>query len=240
MKFTAYTYELGKPKLSISVLFTYIAIGLWILIFLTMFLEGKFSILVFQNDIFFLPMIIGLVCYLIAFVYQFFEYEQIENYKNGLFEINDNGIVLKYTNQIPFDKISDLKINAGTYYGMKLTNQKMNPQNPSPFYSSGLKNKIKISTDESEYELNIGFESEFHLKSLYSTIFELIISDKLKKIHLKNAINLISVEYRETREYKEYIAKLLTEKRLNCTDGLLLYGYKSDKEAQELRKKYCS
>lgn len=239
MKFTAYTYDLRKTKLSISKLFTYIAIGLVILGFLMMFLEDKISIFEFQNDFFYLPMITGLISYAIAFFYQYFEYEQIDNNKNGHFEINASGFFLNYKDQIQFDKISDLKIDAGTYYGMKLTYQAMNPKSPGPFYSSGLKNKIKISTNKSEYELNLGFENEFHLNSLYSTIFELVISDKLKNINPKYAISLISTKFRETIEYKEYIGKLLDEKRLNCTDGLLLYGYKSDKEAQELRKKYC-
>jgi hypothetical protein len=40
-------------------------------------------------------------------------------------------------------------------------------------------------------------------------------------------------------KFELFIAKLIREKRMECTEGLLLIGYDSDEEAQELRAKYC-
>jgi hypothetical protein len=36
------------------------------------------------------------------------------------------------------------------------------------------------------------------------------------------------------------MTKLLKEKKIDCTEGLLIMGYSSDKQAKEMRTKYCS
>jgi len=79
----------------------------------------------------------------------------------------------------------------------------------------------------------------FFKNELEKTIFKLVLSEKLDKIDLKKQIKLISKQNKDTGKFKNYIIKQLLENRINCTEGLLLYGYKTDAEATELRKKYC-
>ncbi|WBX72073.1 hypothetical protein [Tenacibaculum retecalamus] len=59
-------------------------------------------------------------------------------------------------------------------------------------------------------------------------------------IDSKKSIKLIPEQYRKFKEYEEYIGKQLKAKKINCTEGLLLIGYNSYDEAQNLKRKYCN
>ncbi len=58
----------------------------------------------------------------------------------------------------------------------------------------------------------------------------------MRNIDGKKSIKLIPEQYKSYEEYREYVGKQLKEKKVNCTEGLLLIGYKSYEEAQELKK----
>ena len=69
---------------------------------------------------------------------------------------------------------------------------------------------------------------------------------RLKYLSRKGQLNelfdefkLVPNEMKKFNEYKVFIIKQIVDKKLNCKEGLLLHGYKSDKEALELRNKYC-
>ena len=61
----------------------------------------------------------------------------------------------------------------------------------------------------------------------------------MRNIDGKKSIKLIPKQYKNFEEYREYVGKQLREKKVNCTEGLLLIGYNTYEEAQELKKKYC-
>ncbi|MEZ4970407.1 MAG: hypothetical protein R2814_12275 [Flavobacteriaceae bacterium] len=189
------------------------------------------------ESIIYYQFIIGFIFYCAAFVYQYFDYERLEHEKTGHLELNEEGIIINHGETIKYEQLSNINIDAGTYHGQKTP--AMSPQSPSPTHRTGLENRISISSNIIEHDLHFGLESEYHLDSLYLTLFKLIVSDKFKKIDPKKILNLIPAQFRSSPEYKTYIVKLIQEKRLNCSDGLLFHGYKSDKEAKELRKKYC-
>ena len=192
----------------------------------------------FENieNIVYYPFIVGFIFYGMSFAYQYFDYERLDHEKLGHLEMNDEGIIFNHQGTIKYEQLSDFNIDAGTFYGQKIP--AIFPQSPSPTHRTGLENKMSVSSNTIKYDINFGLESEYHLDSFYSTLFKLIISDKFKNISAKKMVNLIPSQFKNSSEYKAYIVKLIQEKRLNCTDVLLLHGYKSDKEAQELRKKY--
>ena len=86
---------------------------------------------------------------------------------------------------------------------------------------------------------NFKLESKSHQNVLERNIYQIVINDKLRNIDGKKSIKLIPKQYKGFEEYREYVGKQLREKKVNCTEGLLLMGYKNDKEAKELREKYC-
>lgn len=237
LKFTAYTFRLGKSKISITQFLLFLALMFVALGFFLGLLNKKMPLFENIDNITYFPFIIGFIFYVFAFVYQYFDYERFDYEKIGHLEINENGIVVNHQDIIKYENLTDFSMNAGTYKGQKIP--ALFPQSPSPTHRMGLENKLTISSNTYKYDINFGLESEYHLESLYSTLFKLIISDKFKNISTKKMVNLIPPTFRNSSEYKSYIVKRIQDKRLNCTDGLLLYGYKSDKEAAELRKKYC-
>ncbi|WP_282053362.1 hypothetical protein [Maribacter luteus] len=237
MKFTAYTYRIGKSKISTTRFLLYLAITFVALGFILKLLNDKMPLFENIEAITYYPFILGFIFYCTSFVYQYFDYERLEHEKIGHLELNDEGIIVNHEDTIKYEQLADIDIQAGTYHGQKTP--VMFPQSPSPTHRTGLENKIRISSKTIRYDLNFGLENEYHLDSFYLTLFKLIVIDKFKNISTKKIMNLIPSQFKNSPEYKAFVVKLIQEKRLNCTDGLLLHGYKTDKEAQELRKKYC-
>tara|TARA_R110002051_G_C8561471_1_gene474248 strand:+ start:63 stop:785 length:723 start_codon:yes stop_codon:yes gene_type:complete len=237
LKFTAYTYRLGKSKISTTRFLLFLAIMFVAFGFILGLLNTRMPLFENIDSITYFPFIIGFIFYGFAFIYQYFDYERFDHEKIGHLEINDNGIVVNHQDSIKYENLAEFNIDAGTYKGQKIP--AMFPQSPSPTHRTGIENKITFSSNNNKYHINFGLESEYHLDSLYTTLFKLIISDKFKNISAKKMVNLIPSPFKNSSEYKSYIVKLIQDKRLNCTDGLLLHGYKTDKEAQELRIKYC-
>lgn len=237
MKFTAYTYRIGRSRISTTQFLLFLAIIFVVLGFVLKLLNHKMPLFVNIENIVYYPFMVGFIFYAASFIYQYFDYERLDNEKTGHLEMNDEGIIINHGETIKYEQLSDLNIDAGTFYGQKIP--VMFPQSPSPTHRTGLENKMSIFSNNNKYYINFGLESAYHLDSLYSTLFKLIVSDRLKNISTKKMLNLISPQYKTSLEYKAYVIKLIKEKRLNCAEGLLLHGYKSDKEAKELRKKYC-
>lgn len=180
--------------------------------------------------------LIALIPFISSYVYQYYDFERIESKKNGLIEFKENEIILDYSLSIKYDEITNIEIGIVAYYGERIN---MVYRNPHEQKSLGIRNHIKLQTKSNEYGFHFKLENKIHLKELENTLFELVKSEKLKLVEPKKTIKLVPKRFNMTDEYKGFIIKQIVEKRINCTEGLLLHGYKTDKEAAELRKKYC-
>ena len=180
--------------------------------------------------------IIGFLPLGLSYFYQYFDFENIEITDKGYFEFNSDELIIDNNQKINYKDINELKINIVAHY-----NERINViyNTPTETRSLGLSNEIQISTSSKNIKFNFKLENESHVKRLEKFMFELVISEKLSNLSAKTTIKLIPERYRKSTGYKNYVINQLIAKRINCTEGLLLHGYKSDKEAKVLREKYC-
>ena len=238
MKFKAFIFEIIKLKSSNTKLIT--NTGFFLLIFgLIIFFLNLKIVPLYKSDFFSSSFgFIGILLLFFARFYQFTDYEKVETKKNGFIEFTNTGVTLNYNESINYKDITQFKLLINGYYGESI-NMMLGASFPTEQKSCGILNKIKISYGQEHKEFNFKLESESHNKVLQNSLFEIVIEDKLRNINAKDSLNLIAERFKKTESYKEYLIKLLMEKRINCTDGLLMIGYKNYEEAQILKEKYC-
>jgi len=171
-----------------------------------------------------------------AYIFQFFDYENIEISNKGNLDIHEKCFKIDYKKEILYSDIEDLSIIIDAYYDERIN---IVYKTPTEQKSLGLKNKIRIKTNYNSTELYFKLENKYHKNRLEEVLFEIITNEKLENLDPKKSIKLIPEKFKNSDKYKSYVIKQIVRKRIDCTEGLLLHGYKTDKEAKELREKYC-
>ena len=173
---------------------------------------------------------------LIAYIYQFYDYERIKISNKGYIELTDSEVTLNHSKKIPYEELTQFSANCMAYY-----NQKTNfgYRMPNERLSLGLTNTIHLATHLEDIKLYFKLENYAHQVQLERTILTLVLNEKFKRLGGKTSIKLIPKKFINTDTYKAFVIKQIVEKRINCTEGLLLHGYSSDREAKSLREKYC-
>jgi len=167
---------------------------------------------------------------LIAFLIQFWEYENLNGYFKGEIKIDIKNIFIN-EQCFKLSEIRNLKLTVFNYKGER-TNRR-----GASFYQ-GTSNFISFTYNSKELSINFLLTSKDHIDDLYHILVSIITEEKIN--YSRNLINLIPDKYRKSQEFKSFILKLIIEKRVECTEGLLIHGYSSDEEAKQLRAKYCS
>lgn len=180
--------------------------------------------------------ICGMFVILCAYLYQLNDFEKIKSEEVGFIELIENELIISFNERIKYAEITEFSLVIDAYY-----NQVINPSIgiPDETRSLGISNSLKITHNLKSRTFNFKLENESHKNILERSIYQLVINDKLKKLDGKELIYLIPEKFRRTNEYKEYIIKQLKARKVSCTEGLLMIGYKNYEEAQELKKKYC-
>ena len=208
---------------------SYVALGIMIFSFIYV----KLSFDYFPNRLNLLVFVVLLFSSIIliftAFILHFWEYENLNGYFKGEIKIDFEHV---FINQQAFQlcEISDLKLRISNYKG-----QRTNRRGPS-FYQ-GISNFVSFTYNSESITVNFLLKSKDHIDELYQILVSIIIQEKIN--YSRNLINLIPDKHRKSQEFKNFILRLIVEKRLECTEGLLIHGYSSDEEAKQLRAKYC-
>lgn len=163
---------------------------------------------------------------------RFWEYENLNGSFKGRLKIDLNSISID-NNEYFFSDIENLKMTVSNYKGQRTNNTKAGPS----FYQ-GISNEISFTYNSESITVNFLIVSKNQIEDLYHIFVSIIAKEKIN--YSRNLINLIPDKYRKVQEFKNFILKLIIEKRLECTEGLLIHGYSSDEEAKQLRTKYCS
>lgn len=208
---------------------SYVSFGT--MIFSIIFL--KFSNDYFLNDLN-LFLFIGLlfssiIGFFTAFLIQFWEYENLNGYFKGEINIDTENIIVNQQ-VYRWSEISNLKIVIFNYKGERTHRR------GASFYQ-GISNHISFTYDSQEFSVSFLLISKDQIDDLYHIFVSVIVQEKIS--YSRNLINLIPDKYRKSQEFKSFILKLIIEKRLECTEGLLIHGYSSDEEVKQLRAKYC-
>lgn len=225
-------FEEKTSDLVLSEKITYSSFGMILLCLITFMITHKFSgpelINFLSKSIF----ILGFIGIFIGGFLRIFEYENLNGSFSGHFQFDQEKIKINdYTYE--FSQISGLKITILNYKGQRTTNTKTGPS----FYQ-GISNSISFKFKNQDIKLQFLLVSKDHIDDFYQVLISIIAHEKIK--YTRNLINLIPGKYRYSQEFKSFILKLIIEKRLECTEGLLIHGYSSDEEAKQLRLKYCS
>ena len=175
--------------------------------------------------------------FILSFLMSFTEYEKLNGeiigeliLQNDFLEINGQ----KYS----FKAIRDFKIETENFNGKR---NRINPvlNFPQPFYSKGKGNYFRLQTnDNKQFSEEFIIENEMEILEINDLYARLIFSEVLK-VDLNKLYNLPD-KLQKNSQFKPFIEKLLFEKRIDCSYGISLLGYKSDKEARFLREKYCN
>jgi len=176
--------------------------------------------------------IIVFLIVIIGNIIRFWEYENLNGSFKGRLKIDLDSISID-NNEYIFSDIENLKMTVSNYKGQRTNNTKSGPS----FYQ-GTSNFISFTHNSKELSINFLLTSKDHIDDLYHILVSIITEEKIN--YSRNLINLIPDRYRKSQEFKSFILKLIIEKRVECTEGLLIHGYSSDEEAKQLRAKYCS
>ena len=169
---------------------------------------------------------------IIGNIIRFWEYENLNGSLKGNLKIDLNSISID-NNEYLFAIIENFKISVSNYKGQRTNNSKSGPS----FYQ-GISNEISFTYNSESITVNFLIASKNQIDNLYHILVSVIADEKID--YSRNLINLIPDKYRKSQQFKNFILKLILEKRLECTEGLLIHGYSSDEEAKQLRAKYCS
>ena len=236
MTFKAYIHKIIKKEISNTE--TIFLSGLFLLItsLIFSFIYKKVFHIDSGSSLLFSIMFLGFLLIIFTYFYQFYDFEKIKNEKNGFLELDVNELIINYNEKIRYEEITDFELLIDAYYNEKIN---MIYRNPTEKRSLGISNSLTITHKSKTRTFNFKLESKSHQNVLERNIYNLVINDKLRNIDGKKSIKLIPEQYKRFEEYREYVGKQLKEKKINCTEGLLLMGYKNYDEAQELKKKYC-
>ena len=181
-------------------------------------------------------MMIGMLTIFFTYFYQYYDFEKIKNLKKGFVELEKDELIINYTEKIKYEELTDFDLSINAYYNEKIN---FGHRSPTEKRSLGISNTLTITHKSKTRTFNFKLEDKSHQNVLERNIYNIVISEKLRNIDGKKSIKLIPKQYKNFEEYREYVGKQLREKKVNCTEGLLLIGYNTYEEAQELKKKYC-
>lgn len=188
------------------------------------FLENHWSLLYWI-------LILALIGHVLSFFIRLNEHENINGYFEGDLQFESDYMQVD-DRQFEYQHITNFNVSAGDYYG------KPTPESRSgPRYTNGLENRISFTYKDEEIKFFFEINTPYEVRFFFDQVTSLICQEKIK--YSRHYLNFIPQGHRESTEFINFVAKLIKEKRVNCTEGLLLMGYYSDEEAMEMRAKYC-
>ncbi|BFM42726.1 hypothetical protein CFS9_13670 [Flavobacterium sp. CFS9] len=207
--------------------YSIIAIILYVLLLL--FIETSFG---YDISIYaYYLLIVPIITYIIGGAIRLTEYENINGTFLGTISFEDEFLVID-AKQYQYSKIENLILHGNSYSGQRNENTRS-----GPMYSNGTNNLISFNYKGEKIWRNFKLDSERHIDELQLALLQIITNEKIP--YQRKYLNLINLEHRTYIKFELFIAKLIKEKRIECTEGLLLIGYDSDVQAKELREKYC-
>jgi len=237
VSFSAKIYHKNKnipfyKKWVTSELITWCCLTILMLCIGILSLNKEFLKISFLENLSLLLAILSLLLLIIAGFKRFFEHEKLNGKLQGEISLNENSIIINNETYL-FNKIKDFKIGFGNKYGDLTGNTKI-----GPMYSQGLNNSVSFYNESKYIEVFFQLKTENQLNSLKQDLYFYVINEVLPLN--TRTLQYVDKKFKHTNEFKNLIHKYIKNGTFSCTEGLLIIGYSSDKEASELRKKYCS
>jgi len=213
--------------------YTYLSLGIGMISATILMINNEYFEIDFIENFFFWIAIISFIIFAFSQFITVFSKEDIIIKKTGKLKITSEEFILD-NEHFNFKELLSLEINFEDYEG-QVTNYHSSTE---PMYSKGADNYFKIKTKNKTVKKQILLQSLREMNLVYDFLSNQIVKNKFKKINSRQLIAIFRDDFKKTDEARNYIATLISEKKLNTTEGLLMMNYSSDKEAKELRKKY--
>lgn len=175
---------------------------------------------------------IALFFFMISIFMRLAEYENLNGILEGEISFEKDSLIIDKT-VFNFNEINDFNINFDDVYGNLTGNSKV-----GPMFSQGLKNSISFYYESNSIQIFYQLKTENQLNSLKQDLYFYVINEVLPLN--TRTLQYVDKKFKHTNEFKNLIHKYIKNGTFSCTEGLLIIGYSSDKEASELRKQYCS
>lgn len=192
--------------------------------------QKYFEIEIFESILKYLA-ILSLAFVIIGMTIRFWEYENLNGSFKGRLKIDLNSIIVDDRKYLLSD-IQNFKIAVANHKG-----QRTNYSKSGPYFYQGISNSISFKRNSYSISVDFLLASKNQIDDLYHILVAAITQEKIT--YNRYLLNLIPEKYRDSSEFKSFSLKLIIEKRIDCTEGLLIHGYSSDEEAKQLRAKYC-
>ncbi len=233
MFFSASIFIPEKPKffnLTRSEKLSYISLGLMFAYALILFLFEHFLDYKLPQY-FYYPVIIPLILQIVSSIIRLTEFENLNGYFEGKISFEENFLMI---NEIEhkYAELENLVIYGNSFSGEKTKNYRH-----GPMYGNGVENLISFTYNGIKIEKHFQLNSERHLDELQNTLIHIISEEKIP--FKKEYLDFINEEHRSYILFEYLIGKLITEKKIDCTEGFRLVRSNSNKDAQEFKTKYC-
>tara|TARA_R110001606_G_scaffold398731_4_gene578546 strand:+ start:599 stop:1318 length:720 start_codon:yes stop_codon:yes gene_type:complete len=234
--FKACLFKLSKKQISDTKIIYYSGVFLLTVPLIIQYIYSRFFNIEIDGFLYTTMFIIGMIAILLAYFYQLNDFEKIKSKKNGFLEFGEDELIISFNERIKYTELTEFQLLIDAYYNEFINHSYRVPEERR---SLGISNSLKITHNLKSRTFYFKLEDESHKNILERSLYQLVINDKLKNIDGKKSIKLIPEKFSHSTEYKEHIIKQLKEKKVSCTEGLLMIGYKNYEEAQKLKKKYC-
>ncbi len=175
---------------------------------------------------------ISLFFFMISIFMRLTEYETLNGILEGEISFEKDSLIINNT-VFNFAEIKDFNINFDDVYGNLTGNSKV-----GPMFSQGLKNSISFYHDSNFIQIFYQLKTENQVSALKQDLYFYIIQEILPLT--SRTLQYVDKKFKHNNEFENLVYKYIKNGTFSCTEGLLMIGYSSDKEAVELRKKYCS
>lgn len=174
--------------------------------------------------------IVGLLLLLIGRLGGATEYEPLGGYFDGELRVTPEFISVDGEKTF-FKEMIDLNVAIGHHRGER-TGRK-----GGPAYYQGVDNFISFRVGDQVRKVQFRMTSPQHIALFYNVLIKPICTESIQ--YQRKYLNFFNPEFRKLPLFREFVIRLLRERRIDCTEGLLIIGYSSDAEAKAMRAEYC-
>ena len=163
-----------------------------------------------------------------------FSHENLKLTETGIFRIDEEKFIIDNEIEIFFKDVEYFKIGSFDYKGRK----KYPRVSLEPNLSLGVNNSLSIVSNDKNISRKFQLIDKRQSWALSNFISRQIIQDKFTKTSTRDILWMVSDDIKKSEEGRKFIVRHIKSGQLNSTEGLLMMGYSSDKEAKDLREKY--
>lgn len=163
-----------------------------------------------------------------------FSHENLKLIETGIVRMDEEKFIIDNEVEIYFKDVEYFNIGTFDYKGRR----KYHRVSLEPNLSLGVNNSLTIRFNGKKISRKFQLLDKRQSWAMSTFISRLIVQDKFKNTPPREILWMVSNEVKKSEEGRKFIVGNIKSGQLSATEGLLMMGYNSDKEAKALRTKY--